>query len=576
VAEPARAWTGTAPAETPPPPPAKAPRSPLLIVGLVAGGVVVALGLLAVLGATAFLLLRAKGGKSGDLEPTAQAVEDLKAGDGDSRIAAANALAETPVDHARRAEVARALEPLLTDDDPQVRLAGVRALAVWGTKENVPALVNVLKDDNPSNAEARRLAMETLGKLHDDRAAGVLAQRLANNFDRPHASRALQDIGPAAEKAVVQYYFHPDAGTQQEARQLLRSYGTRDDVIVDQAIEDLQAREPGRRQAVAEWLTQANPDQNPRRAEVARALEAFLDEQNWLARSAGLKALARWATRDNLPNLVRALKRDDLAFNQTRHQVMEILGKIKDRRGAEAVAGRLPNHFDRGPAVQALREMGPIAQKEVAPYLFHKDLWVRNEARTLLREYGTKDDIILPEAAAALKAPEDDVRREAATWLGGADAEELRKPENARRLAPDLIPLVLKDDRGFHAKEVRRAAIQALGKVRDEKGALAVATRLYLFPSHRDLEEAKVAAEALAQMGPVAEDAVLECLQKSPDGDVRITCCNVLREVGTKKSLQVLGTISRIAKRPERPAALQALQAIQAREKSAPAPKAKD
>jgi HEAT repeat protein len=45
--------------------------------------------------------------------------------------------------------------------------------------------------------------------------------------DRGHASKALQEIGPAAEKEVAKYVDHQDWGVRMEACNILKVVGTK-------------------------------------------------------------------------------------------------------------------------------------------------------------------------------------------------------------------------------------------------------------------------------------------------------------------------------------------------------------
>src|SRR5262249_13612725 len=97
----------------------------------------------------------------------AKALEDLKGSDAGRRKAAADKLALAVAGKGRE-EVARALAPLLKEEDAWTRLAAVKALGVWGTKESVPALLRML-DDKAFFVPGP--AIESLGQLKDPRVA---------------------------------------------------------------------------------------------------------------------------------------------------------------------------------------------------------------------------------------------------------------------------------------------------------------------------------------------------------------------------------------------------------------------
>jgi hypothetical protein len=124
----------------------------------------------------------------------------------------------------RRAEVARALEQVLADTDFFSRKSCLEALAVWGTRENVPALLKFVSDSNPF---LRWAAMTALGNIGDEQGIAPVAARLEVFEDRMNASKVLQSFGNKAEKAVVPYLQHSDWACRLEACQILAVIGTK-------------------------------------------------------------------------------------------------------------------------------------------------------------------------------------------------------------------------------------------------------------------------------------------------------------------------------------------------------------
>jgi len=151
-----------------------------------------------------------------------QLLANLKSGNDAKAKAAAERLTQLDPNESR-ADVAKALEPLLEDDDRFTRQAATNAMGVWGSNENVPALVEVLKDEH---VFARRAAMDALSKLKDERGADAVAARLTRHEDRNHASRALQEMGSVAEKAVAKVIDDSDFAVRLEACKILKAIGT--------------------------------------------------------------------------------------------------------------------------------------------------------------------------------------------------------------------------------------------------------------------------------------------------------------------------------------------------------------
>ena len=130
-----------------------------------------------------------------------------------------NRLGQMKVDPAHRVEVVKILESLLVGDDAMLRGACLKALGVWGNKDNVPALLKFLKDPSPFVRGPTITALVTIG---DDRAVVPLIERLEDSFDRNAASQAIQKMGSSKhEKTVWPYLEHKDVWVKLEAIKIL-------------------------------------------------------------------------------------------------------------------------------------------------------------------------------------------------------------------------------------------------------------------------------------------------------------------------------------------------------------------
>src|SRR3954452_4650483 len=102
----------------------------------------------------------------------------------------------TPVEMGRQSAVALALDPLL--DKPETREQALKALGRWVTKDNVPSLIKLLK--NPTG-KGWRSALDILGRFKGEPdVAAAVAQQLSNPDRRTEVVKALQALGPVAEK----------------------------------------------------------------------------------------------------------------------------------------------------------------------------------------------------------------------------------------------------------------------------------------------------------------------------------------------------------------------------------------
>src|SRR5262249_4577676 len=158
----------------------------------------------------------------------------------------------------------------------------------------------------------REAATQALVQLKDERGAAALAAKLPTTLERERAAAALQAMGPAAEREVAKYAFHPHAGARDEARRLLKGYGTKTEVILPLALAELKGTEAVGRRSAAEWLAQATPEDG-RRDEVIEALMPLLGAADVPSREPAGVALARWAGKDSVPTVVRLLENESPA-----------------------------------------------------------------------------------------------------------------------------------------------------------------------------------------------------------------------------------------------------------------------
>ena len=91
--------------------------------------------------------------------------------------------------------------------------------------------------------------------------------------------------------------------------------------------------------------------------------------------------------------------------------VLAALGRSKDERAVEPLAQLLESFFDQHEASEALRAMGPVAEKAVCERLRHPDHWVRSAACEVLKTIGTPQS--LPRLEAIVAAEDFFVKRHA-------------------------------------------------------------------------------------------------------------------------------------------------------------------
>lgn len=329
-----------------------------------------------------------------------------------------------------------------------------------------------------------------------------------------------------------------------------------------------------------DWLISA-PPVDDRRADVTTALAALLDGPAAPDRPKVATALAAWASPAQLALLIRALDDPD---EGVRRVSIGALGKLKDPQAAAPLAKRLSVPSDRGAAARALIALGAEVAPVVQPFLQSDDRAVRTEAANVLRAIGAlgsdggvivaladlkdRDNGVrvraLKDLARAQPGPTDPRRTETATTLAGLlnDPEGSIRVEAARALAawaiPENVPVLL-DLLGSDSGDLRRAAMEALGRLGDKRAVPLIARRLI------DGGDRSQATRALQALGPIAEAETLRYLQHR-DAAVRAAACRVLQMAGTRKSVQPLRYIANNDRNRETAqAALNALDGISRR-----------
>lgn len=151
-------------------------------------------------------------------------MEDLKSDDIGVRTTAASKLQT-----AELSEVPPGLLDLMTGflsgNDTSLRSTAARVIADYGTSEQVPTLLKLLKESESFN---RYTVIRGLGRLKDKRAAEPLAALIASGGSDGHqAVEALSKIGPDAEDAVLPLLKERHNETKRQACKILKDIGTK-------------------------------------------------------------------------------------------------------------------------------------------------------------------------------------------------------------------------------------------------------------------------------------------------------------------------------------------------------------
>lgn len=162
--------------------------------------------------------------------------------------------------------------------------------------------------------------------------------------------------------------------------------------VVTRTLFDLKSPLASRREEAARRLKTMAP--NERRAEVARALvEALMKDTNPFNRTEIMAALEVWGTKDSVPGLLNALKSLENHDVFTRQAIFRALARFRDERACEPIALYLEDLPSRHDAAEALKAMGPIAEKAVLKRLENPDPFLRQQVCEILAVIGTKESL---------------------------------------------------------------------------------------------------------------------------------------------------------------------------------------
>ena len=319
----------------------------------------------------------------------ARLLADLKSPDNGKRQAAYKALADAKPVEARRGEVCRALGKLHRESDIFQRGQLARALGVWGDDDSLDDLFDGLKEN--LFGSPRDQLYEAVTRLSPTaRTASRLIPYLLIEQDR--ASKALRAIGAPAEAPLLkEVEDSTDPKLRAEACRVLKDVGSSESVpILEQIVQMKGEGDIGRNaqealnQAAKRWPTDAewtgllkqarSPDGRKRRGavdrisvanrvearqpEVARALESLLTDVDGGTQALAFRALTIWGDAQSRGPILDRL--DDPDLLPVADAIAAIVKLGPDERAVRSIAGRIKK--DRGPTIEALASMGPIAE----------------------------------------------------------------------------------------------------------------------------------------------------------------------------------------------------------------------
>jgi hypothetical protein len=469
-------------------------------------------------------------------------LNDLGGGVPEARAQALLWLAQVEPQDSRRAEVTATLEPLVFDGDIQGNLDPdllLRAYLHWANQDNVPSMIRMVETNTLPcwNSKKTGQVMSALGKLQDNRAADVLAQKLPDPQLHEQAVDALRLLGPGGENAVMDFLFDGDPDTKARAAELLVGYGARPNTVLAEARRRLLSNDPKTRSGAAAWFAENPPEGEFEKAEMARPLAGLLGDLSPQVHGLALRALKLWVNRDCLPQVVAFAERQEKAVGSdtaaNNSLLIDVLAQLPDQTAATAIALQLKDPGQRTKAVQALLKLGPVATEPVLKYLDYPDANVRKEARALCRMFKVPAERQLEQTVADVASAHKPRSRAALQQLAQLRLDEASRVKVSQALnAPLLDP-----DTG-----IRREALDALRVWATPENTAALLMVFGNLSCGRDEDSARTlerVSQTLISIGPEVEGAVTPLL-KSPEVALRGAACRILAEVGTDKSVPPL------------------------------------
>jgi HEAT repeat protein len=314
---------------------------------------------------------------------------DLHSGNKARQKAGLAGLARLMGDDAHRAEMTALIRPHLDGNDPVLRQAAGSAMLRWAAKEDVATFLNLLDVAGLPGPE-RKGVIDALGAAKDERAVAALTGLLGGT-ESSWAEAALVASGGLAEKAVRKHLDTPDVGKRYAAIRVLKGLGVKENLEFDLAWRDANSDRAESRCSGLKLIAHSGlavPDD--KKADLAKLAARLADDLDLGTRQMAIFLLARYATKDQAPLLLRLLEGNAEGL---RTHLIGALGRLKEEKAVPLMVKALEENHEREAGVRALRQIGPPAEKAVLGALKSNNTRACLAALRALAVIGGKDSL---------------------------------------------------------------------------------------------------------------------------------------------------------------------------------------
>jgi hypothetical protein len=318
----------------------------------------------------------------------------------------ADYLTSIEVDDSQRGAVSSALANYLADHDLDsvTEQKFLLVIETWNSPQAAPGLIRALdRVDSSTKVQILPILAGTDTRAAADKICTYLGQGTLGVV----AADSLRIMGPTALPALQSYVDSPVLAKRTQARQLVSELGGAVDASeLDTRLAQLNDPSWATRRRAIVWLNVVSIASD-RRSEVIEALQYALDSATYSDRPHLERALARWGGNVNSPAQVAA---DPAAGKVT----IETLVERGDDASLAALAAMLGG-AERDEASTALVGFGNRAKPHVLAYFNDSNPFTRQKARALLATLNT------PPAEASAQSIRDLASRDAAKVRSAAD-----------------------------------------------------------------------------------------------------------------------------------------------------------